>query len=402
MNDTEKIWAKLEELDFRISTDTRKPLPRSAFFALKGESFDGNDFVEEALKNGAECVVTENKKFSSLPKVFVVESSLGTLQEMAGRYRGLFNIPVIVIGGSNGKTTTKDLVTLVLARRFKTASTEGNLNNEIGVPLSLFSLGKETEIGVFEIGANHPGEHTALLKIARPTHVIVTNSGLDHLEGFGSPEAVVKANNEISEWAEAHGAEIIAYRDYELKVLSPLPLSLSLGQKKFKTKLVGKYNLENINGALRVAELFGIESEEALEAISSYEPREFRSQVVERGKNTFVVDCYNANPSSMSLSLESFFETAPSPRGLILGDMLELGSYAEAEHEKIIKSLVGKPIDFAVFVGKHFKQVLGKTGFKGLAFADSAEARDWLSKQNFSGYTILLKGSRGMKIERVL
>ena len=290
----------------------------------------------------------------------------------------------------------------VLETSFKVHTTKSNLNNHIGLPLSILSMNKSTEIGIFEIGANHLGEHTSLLEILNPTHVIVTNSGLDHLEGFGLPANVEKANEEINEWARKHGAIIFAGSDQGLKIVTSLPLTLTKDGKEYKTQMVGDYNLENINRALSVGLFFKINIERALKAINKYSPTEQRSQLLIRDGIHFVIDCYNANPTSMILSLESFVRSAVEPRGIILGDMLELGSYADEEHERIINFVNRQKLDTVVLIGKQFKQALNEKSFKNFWFEDSDSAREWFSKQKFTGYTFLLKGSRGMKVERIL
>ena len=388
MNQIDEIWDKLVANGFKVSTDTRKDVSGSIFFALEGEIFDGRTFVKDALAKGAIGVVTEN--------------TLDTLQKLARRYRDTFNIPIIAIGGANGKTTTRELMRAVLETSFKVHTTKSNLNNHIGLPLSILSMNKSTEIGIFEIGANHLGEHTSLLEILNPTHVIVTNSGLDHLEGFGLPANVEKANEEINEWARKHGAIIFAGSDQGLKIVTSLPLTLTKDGKEYKTQMVGDYNLENINRALSVGLFFKINIERALKAINKYSPTEQRSQLLIRDGIHFVIDCYNANPTSMILSLESFVRSAVEPRGIILGDMLELGSYADEEHERIINFVNRQKLDTVVLIGKQFKQALNEKSFKNFWFEDSDSAREWFSKQKFTGYTFLLKGSRGMKVERIL
>lgn len=388
MSQIDEVWDKLAACNFKVSTDTRKDVAHSIFFALRGETFDGGAFAEDALAKGAIEVVTEN--------------ALDVLQKLARRYRNLFDIPIIAIGGSNGKTTTRELMRRVLETRFKVHATESNLNNHIGLPLSILSMNRVTEIGIFEMGANHLGEHTTLLEILNPTHVIVTNSGLDHLEGFGSPAEVIKANEEINEWARKHGAIIIADVDHGLKIATSLPLTVTKDDKKYQTQMVGDYNLENINRALSVGLIFKINTDKALEAISKYTPTEQRSQLAEKNGVRLVIDCYNANPTSMKLALESFIKSAGHPRGVILGDMLELGSYTEEEHKKILDFITKQELDVVILIGKHFEQAQNKNGFKNLWFPDSDSARDWFKKENFTGYTLLLKGSRGIKVEKIL
>jgi len=402
MDDLAQIWQKLDNNSFKISTDTRKELDGTIFFALKGESFDGNTFVEKALKKGAVAVVSQNPQFKSTPNVYVVDDTLRTLQTLAQKYRETFTIPIIAVGGSNGKTTSRELIRCVLETNFKVHTTESNLNNEIGVPLSILAMDKDTEIGVFEIGANHAQEHTNLLEILRPTHVIVTNNGLDHLEGFGSPTKVIEANEEINKWARKHNASIIANVEHGLKVSTPLPLSISLDNKEYQTKMVGNYNLENISRALTVGKVFKINLEKALTAISAYTPMALRSELLERNGAQVIVDCYNANPSSMMLALKSFIESCSKPRGVILGDMLELGPYAEEEHKKILDFVSKQELNIIVLIGEQFRQAQENSHLNYTWFPNSSSAQKWFRRQNFTNYTLLLKGSRGIKVEEML
>lgn len=398
----ETLWQALEKAQFKVSTDTREDLKGKVFFALKGDKFDGNEFVPKALEQGAVAAVTENEAWAGITGAIVVKDVLKTLQEAATRYRDTISVPVIAIGGSNGKTTTKELAKLVLEKKYKVYATAGNLNNHIGVPLSIFNLDRVAEVAVLEVGANHPGEHTELLEILKPTHVLVTNSGLDHLEGFGSVEGVIKANGEINTWAESHGGVAINKLDLALKVTTSLPLSIELNGKTYETKMVGDYNLENIVWAVSIGNAFGVDEEKAMSAIASYIPSSKRSQLVIQGSNKFVVDCYNANPSSMELSLKSFLNSSPAPRGLILGDMLELGEYAEAEHKKVIELLKPYSLETIILVGPEFQKASKDSDLKYEWFLSSEEARNFFINNNYENYTFLLKGSRGMRVERVI
>ncbi len=419
METVDTILQKLEECKYKISTDTRKDLSGSVYFALRGENFDGNVFVSDALQKGACLVVTDNPKNTG-ENVLVVKNVLKTLQQVATEYRKKFNIPIIAIGGSNGKTTSKDLVRNVLKTKYKVHATEGSLNNHFGVPLSLLQIKPDTEIAVFEIGANHPGEHLELLNIIQPTHVVVTNNGMDHLEGFGSPEGISKANAEMYDWALAHSATAFVNKksadlmqDSEKNLRSVYPekdletkqsdfLTILLGAKEYKTNLVGNYNIENIELAIAVGTYFKIEIENALKAVCAYIPSLKRSQFITKNGINFVVDCYNANPTSMKLSLESFLESDKHPKGVILGDMLELGSYSDDEHKKIVEYVLNQKLDQIVFVGEQFKKALGNTEAKHEWFLNSDLAKVWFAEQKFDGFTFLLKGSRGIKIEKIL
>lgn len=411
------LLKKLEQVGFKVSTDTRKDVSGSVYFPLKGGNFDGNDFINQALQNGAVAAVTDRKNISG-ENIFLVEDALKALHSVAKEYRTRFDVPIIAIGGSNGKTTSRELLKAVLSKKFKVHSSEENLNNHFGLPLSILQMKPEAEIGVFELGANHSGEHLMLLDILRPTHVVVTNNGMDHLEGFGSPEGVRKANAEIYDWAQKNGAkafvnkemddlaedsqdlERVMYPEESIEVVSSTPLIFKYKDREYKTNLVGDYNLANINLGLAVGKYFGVEEEQALEAVCNYEPTLKRSQFLQVGTNSLIVDCYNANPSSMMLALESFFRSATRPRGVILGDMLELGAYAEEEHKKIVEYVFMQKPELALFIGENFKRALVGRDLPHHWFANSEEARKWLKERDFSGSTFLLKGSRGLRIEK--
>ena len=419
MNKLNTIFEALEKSNFNVSTDTRKNLSDSVFFALRGENFDGNEFVHLALEKGAALAVTDNPKNVG-KNIVLVPDVLKMLQTIAREYRKKFAIPIIVIGGSNGKTTSKDLIRDVLKTKYKVHSTEGSLNNHFGVPLSILAMPRNTEIGVFEIGANHPLEHTELLNILAPTHVIVTNNGMDHLEGFGSPIGARMANKELYDWASAHsGAAFvnknhadlmidskentrILYPNKNLEVAKNEFLTVLWNEKEYKTNLVGNYNIENMELALAVGKKFGVEIPDALITICKYVPLSKRSQFITKNNIHFIVDCYNANPTSMQLSLQSFVDSAKNPKGVILGDMLELGEYADAEHIKMVGFVLKQKFDCIIFVGEKFKKALGNKNEKYYWFPDSESAKFWFLTQKFDGFTFLLKGSRGMKIEKIL
>lgn len=402
-----------------VSTDTRKNLSGSVYFAIKGASFDGNSFVRKALKKGAVAAVTDSPKNKG-KNIYLVDSVLATLQKVATEYRNTFNIPIIAIGGSNGKTTSKELLRDVLKTKYKVHATDGSFNNHLGVPLSLLSMDKNTRIAVLEIGANHHKEHTNLLKIINPTHVVVTNNGMDHLEGFGSPRGSRKANKEIYDWALAWKAKVFVNKNYRdlmadskknirityprstLKNTNENPLAVVWNNKKYITKLFGDYNLKNIELAISIGKYFGIEMDAALKAICKYEPASKRSQFAVKNKINFVVDCYNANPTSMTLALKSFTQTTKNPRGVALGDMLELGKYSAIEHKKLVELVLKQKYDQVIFVGKNFKKALKDNTKKYKLFLDSDSVKTWFDKQKFDGYTFLLKGSRGIKMEKII
>ncbi len=418
------ILNELKRCNFKVSTDTRKDVSGSVYFAIKGDNFDGGDFVADALQKGAVAAVTENLNKVG-ENVYIVDNVLQSLQKLSSAYRDLFTIPIVALGGSNGKTTSKELLMKTLAQKYKVHATEASLNNHIGVPLSIFGMARDTEIGVFEIGANHPNEHLELLEILKPTHVVVTNNGLDHLEGFGTPEGARLANKEIFDWVRISGTasafvhkshpdlmedsrdiERILYPDYELRILSgtPRPVSLAFSYENvsYTTHMMGAYNIENIELAVSIGNYFDVPLTSALEAVASYMPTGRRSQFLQKGGNDFIVDCYNANPTSMQLSLESFLDSTTKHKGVILGDMLELGTYAEAEHQKIVEFVLSQPLTVCVFIGPLFKKALEGMPGEYKWFETSEEARTWFIGQNFKDYTFLLKGSRGIQVEKVL
>ena len=418
MDNIPLIWQELQKNNFKISTDTRKDLKASVYFALKGENFDGNNYIKEALEKGAIASVTDNPEKIG-ENIYLVDNVLKTLQLISNKYRKEFNIPILVIGGSNGKTTSRELISEVLKTKYKVYVTKENLNNHIGLPLSILQMPKDSEIGIFEIGANHKGEHTNLLNILEPNMVVVTNNGMDHLEGFGSPEGVREANKEIYDWALQNKALAFVNKDLEdlvedssklKRILYPeFEISYSHGdflrvkfeETEYTTNLVGDYNILNIELALSVAKYFDISPDASLKAVSELKPFTKRSELIEKDGNTFILDCYNANPSSMKLSLESFANSFQKPKGLILGDMLEMGSYSGVEHKKIVDLVKEKDFDVVVFVGNNFKNIL-EEDFDYKWFPNSEEVRVWFEKKHFKGFTFLLKGSRGLKIEKII
>lgn len=419
MDTYETLLNILQKNNYKISTDTRKDVSGSVYFALKGDNFDGSEFVEQALDKGAIAVVTENQSKAG-ENVYVVESVLQNLQKLSSNYRSQFSIPLIAIGGSNGKTTSKELLKKSLSHKYKVHATEGSLNNHIGVPLSLFSMPYDTEVGIFEIGANHPGEHLELLDILRPTHVVVTNNGMDHLEGFGSPLGSRLANKEIYDWARDNKAEVfvhkshldlledsrgssqVLYPTHQFAVAHSTPLSFIYKEASYETQMIGAYNIENIELAVSLAEYFKTNSEDACRAVCEYNPSSKRSQFLHKKDNDFVVDCYNANPTSMKLSLESFLASPATQKGVVLGDMLELGEYADEEHKKVVEYVLATPLSTRVFIGNFFKKALTDVSGDYVWFETSTEAHEWFTAQHFTNMTFLLKGSRGMQVEKIL
>ena len=411
----------------KISIDTRQDVSGSIFFALSGENFNGNKFAKEAIAKGASLAVIDQKEYDEGPEYFLVENTLRTLQELARWHRTKSSAKVIGITGSNGKTTTKELVSAVLFTEKEIVSTRGNLNNHIGVPLTILSISSETELAVVEMGANHPGEIALLCDIARPDIGIITNIGKAHLEGFGSFEGVIKAKNELYDFLRStHGTALVNEEDPLLMDLSEglsritygsdsgLFTSGIISSKPFltlqwtykgqsyqcPTKLVGKYNADNIYAAIAAGIYFGISPENINRAISGYQPDNNRSQLLETETNRIILDAYNANPVSMVYAIENFIEFQPEDPWLILGDMFELGEASLTEHKKILELLGKSSFQNIILVGKDFHQL--NTAGRFISFPSTTEAGKYLTKNPIRHADILVKGSRGMQLEKLL
>lgn len=415
----------------KISTDTRTIEPGSIFFALKGKNFNGNVFAEEALSKGAMYAIIDEKAYQINERCILVENVLETLQQLAQLHRKNLQIPVIAITGSNGKTTTKELTASVLAQKYKTFATKGNLNNHIGVPISILSISKDDEIAIIEMGANHCGEIAFLCKIADPNYGVITNIGLDHLEGFGSYEGVMRANGELYEYLQKKkGTVFLNTNEKDLFILakrSKFPkkriitypnekdyLHCKLIRQDFfiayeneqgnliQTQLIGKYNFANIATALCIGKYFGVPHEKMDEAILSYQPRNNRSQILHKNGNIVVLDAYNANPSSMKEAIENFAQIPTSqPKGVILGEMNELGSYSYSEHQKLGKLLADKNFDLVILYGSKMQPALEFLP-KAYFFADKFSLYNWLKDRKLQDYLLLIKGSRGTQMETVV
>lgn len=386
-----------------VTTDSRKVTSGSIFVALKGEHFDGNDFVEQAKADGAEYIISG-------------ENALRELQDLARAWRRELKIPIIAITGTNGKTTTKELTAAVLSKKYKVCYTQGNLNNQIGVPLTLLSITRAQEIAIVEMGASHPGDIRELVEIAEPNCGLITNVGKAHLQGFGSFEGVQKTKAELYDYLCAHNGTIFQNEDntYLKKMLDDAqkktvhcPLSIvhyPTGVMPEGTHLVGAYNAENVSAAMCVGEHFGIAPEEALEAIRAYVPTNNRSQLMQTDRNTVVVDAYNANPTSMQAAIEAFDQSQISnvksqmPKAYILGAMRELGEYSHLEHQNIVNMLLELKADKVLLVGEEYKETTAP-----YPVFDNVEALcEALKKEPISGYRILLKGSRSNQLEKVI
>lgn len=416
-----EIYNLITEHNLSIVTDTRKIVPNSIFVALVGEKFDGNDFAENALEQGASFALVSNPKFVGNEKMIRVDDTLKTLQEIARIHRETFSIPVLVIGGSNGKTTTKELITAVLGKKYRVHMTEGNLNNHIGVPLTLLAMPRDTQIAVIEIGANHIGEHAELLHIVQPTHVLVTNNGQDHLEGFGSISGVRTANKEIFDWAKQYRAEIfvnknivdlvddssggdvISYPEKEFTGISKITAGGNYNGVAIKSNLFGSFNEANILASIAVGEYFKVSLSDISNAISEYEPTLKRSQIIERDNYILIMDCYNANPSSMELSLKDVFQSfRDREKIIIVGDMFELGDQSLHFHQEILQLIQGnaQENDAIICIGNDFSYYQEKFPFQ--FFKTTTEAKVFFESLDKNRKVIFMKGSRGMKLEEIL
>ena len=406
-----------------VQTDTRKLKQGDIFFALKGDNFNGNQFAKQAIDTGAIAAVIDEKEFEIPGKTFLVDDVLVALQQLAKKHRESFTIPFIAITGSNGKTTSKELVHAVLCTSFKAYTTEGNLNNHIGIPLTILKIKSDAEIAVIEMGANHQKEIKGYCEYAKPTHGIITNCGKAHLEGFGGVEGVRKGKGELYDYLRANKGTAFVMWDYDyLREMSKgieqvitygTADSLTMGSivksdpflevtttenQLIKTQLVGDYNLPNVLLALAVGKYFGVPTKKIVDAISNYTPSNSRSQLIVKGSNQIILDAYNANPSSMKLAIENFAAMKAEGKILMLGAMAELGTESLAEHESIIELIRKYKWKQVVLVGGDFQKI----NHPYLQLTNSTEAKDWYRQQNFEHCHILIKGSRSMKMETIL
>ncbi|MCC7332034.1 MAG: UDP-N-acetylmuramoyl-tripeptide--D-alanyl-D-alanine ligase [Flavobacteriales bacterium] len=400
-----------------ISTDTRTISKGCLFFALKGENFNANIFAEQAINEGASFAIIDNPKFKISNKCIVVNRVLDTLQQLANYHRKQFTIPFIGITGSNGKTTTKELMNTVLSKKYKTSATKGNLNNHIGVPLTILSIPFDCEIAIIEMGANHIGEIEHLCKIAEPNYGIITNIGTAHIEGFGSKGGVIKAKSELYHFIKEKNGKLFinknddllvnltegiksVYYSYEdiSNILSTPFLSFNWKEIKIETQLYGEYNIPNILAAIKIGEYFKVEKTKIKDALEDYVSTNNRSQIVKLPKITLYLDAYNANPTSMNAAIDSFSKLTDSNKLLILGDMLELGHISQDEHQKIANKINTLKLN-ALLVGKEFLQIKNK--YQLTAVKNTDEAIQWLENQLNNVNSILIKGSRGIHLENV-
>jgi len=406
----------------KVSTDTRKIEVGSVFFALKGGNFNGNLFAQEALDKGAAWVVVDEPTNSNPEQTIQVPDALVALQNMATAYRKTLKAPIIGITGSNGKTTTKELVYKVLSQKYKTFATQGNLNNHIGVPLSILSISPDTEMVVLELGANHLHEIELLANISQPDFGLITNIGMDHLEGYGSLENVAKGHSELFYQLFQTGKNVF-YNKYDEQVTRmasrfphPIPYpaeGLEISENKFfiklktasgntiATQLPGIYNFPNVAVALCIGQHFGVFEVAAIKAIESYLPSNNRSQILKTERNTLVMDAYNANPSSMELAIENLASMDAPNKVAILGDMFELGDFSDNEHLRMLEIATAKKFKLTFACGKEFckhRFDFPKTYF----FEERLQLYKWLLSNEVDNCTILLKGSRGMTLEKLV
>lgn len=409
-----------------VSIDTRKIEANSLFVAIKGERFDANTFAKEALMKGASFVVIDDESFYIDERTILVEDSLFALQELAKFHRKYLKLPVIALTGSNGKTTTKELIQVVLSKKYNTKATVGNLNNHIGVPLTLLSFNSETEIGIVEMGANHKKEIQFLCELAQPDFGYITNFGKAHLEGFGGVAGVIEGKSELYRYLSDNDKLAFVNLEDPIQVERSKNLrsySFGINNEKADLKirsikadpfvevcysnvtiashLIGLYNANNLNAAIAIGKFFGVDDLSIKEALESYIPANNRSQLVSKGTNEIILDAYNANPSSMAVAIENFLQLERPNKVIILGDMFELGDESQTEHSEVIKLLSKEDKVKCFFVGKAF--YANKMPNSHFYFYDSFEAfSDFLKETKIENSTILIKGSRGMALERTL
>ena len=408
-----------------VQTDTRKLHKDSIFFALKGPSFNGNEFAVKAIESGAALAVIDDPSYSIKGMTFLVDDVLTALQQLALHHRQQFNIPFIAITGSNGKTTTKELVHAVLSTAFNTGTTEGNLNNHIGVPLTILKLRPDTQMAVIEMGANHLGEIASYCQWALPTHGLITNCGKAHLEGFGGEEGVRKGKGELFDFLRNNGGTAFIMNDYDyLHNMSKgiqevvgygtndgtvagthregaqfLEVDFSAGfNGSISTKLVGAYNLPNVLAAVTIGKYFDVAEDAIRSAIENYTPTNSRSQLVQKNGHSIILDAYNANPSSMKAAIRNFSQAAGSAKILALGGMAELGAASIDEHKSIIKEIDQYKWKEVLLVGGDFPD----TGHGYKKFANPEDAGNWIRQQQVQNAHWLIKGSRSMQMEKIL
>lgn len=422
IQDIHKLFLKCNS----VSIDTRNIQENSFFVAIKGERFDANTFAQEAINKGASFVVIDNKDCYIDERTILVENSLAVLQELATFHRNFLKLPIVALTGSNGKTTTKELINVVLSKKFNVKATIGNLNNHIGVPLTLLSFDENTEIGIVEMGANHQKEIEFLCQIAQPDFGYITNFGKAHLEGFGGVEGVVKGKSEMYSYLRCNNKKVFINADDSIQVeksteidkiaFSCTDKNVSIFIKKVEANpfvsvafnnvivnshLIGLYNANNINSAIVIGNYFGVSDADIKEAIEAYIPENNRSQLIKKGSNEIILDAYNANPSSMKVALENFIQLKNGKKAIVIGDMFELGDESMVEHANIVNILISQNNIRLFFVGEYFfKNKIEKFNFN--FYKNFEDFSNDFKGVKLEDSIILIKGSRGMALERTL
>ena len=409
-----------------IITDTRKIIKNTIFVAIKGDNFDANTFAKEAIEKGCAFVIIDNPDFFIDERTILVQNSLLTLQQLATHHRNYLNIPIIALTGSNGKTTTKELIHVVLKKKYRTSATVGNLNNHIGVPLTLLSFTKDTEIGIVEMGANHQKEIEFLCDLALPDYGYITNFGKAHLEGFGGVEGVIKGKSEMYMHLRENHKIVFVNADDILQVkkseniervlfglnssqsfvaiqsVSANPfVNIGFNDIEIQSKLIGLYNANNINVAITIGKYFGVSDVDIKLAVESYTPDNNRSQMINKNSNEIILDAYNANPSSMRVAIDNFLQLNKPNKNMFLGDMFELGDESLNEHQIIVDLLCNNNNIKVFYIGIEFQNAKRQCA-NSTFFSDFDELKQYLIASKQEHQSILIKGSRGMALERIL
>ncbi len=413
---------------YLVTTDTRKITKGSMFFALKGDNFNGNQFAENALEKGASYAIVDEKAYKTHQNIILVNDVLQTLQSLATYHRNKLRIPIVSLTGSNGKTTTKELINVVLSKKYSVTATKGNLNNHIGVPLTLLSMTPKTEIGIVEMGANHLKEIDFLCQITQPDYGYITNFGKAHLEGFGSLEGVVQGKTELYQYLKSHHKIVFVNAkdkvqveksktidkiifgenntDVKVSLIDANPfVKVQFNDKIIVSQLIGAYNFNNIAAAIAIGCHFEVSKHDIISAIENYIPTNNRSQIIEQGSNKIILDAYNANPSSMKVALENLSGLTGTNKIAILGDMFELGNTAKIEHQAIADLLSHLQIDKAYLIGENFHKTNLKLSERNISitlFKSFEDFKSHFSTLKIENATLLIKASRGMALEKVL
>lgn len=407
----------------QVCTDTRKINQNCIFFALKGDNFNGNKYASQALEKGASYAIVDEEEFAGSDNTILVKNVLTTLQNLSQFHRNYCKAKVIGLTGSNGKTTTKELITAVLSKKYKTIATKGNLNNHIGVPLTLLSITPDTEMAIVEMGANHLNEIEFLCKLAEPDFGYITNFGKAHLEGFGSEEGVIKGKSELYGFLTSHNKSVFFNADdpiqkeklstvikkfgysqndnkfFNIKLIGADPfVKIAVGDIQITTQLVGSYNFTNCCAAILIGKYFNVEMDEIKKGIENYIPQNNRSQIIDKNGHHIILDAYNANPTSMKAALENFHQLKADYKVAFLGDMFELGKTAEKEHQEICNIAANMNFDKVFLIGENFF----KTKSDCSKFKSFDHIKETLNNKTLKNATILIKGSRGMALERIL